>query len=127
MTFYPGIWMLTENNNNATGFTLVQSSTATFSPPQVANEEFCKTFNLSEADQFTAPAGSVVGLYSNISRLAAGLLRTNRIKSVLNSYRFSGNHSIINTTSGNTRYNIALRVHLGRYNETSYIQLYVHS
>ena len=116
MTFYPGIWIPTE-----TGYTLVQSSTVTYTTPQVGdgnNNVLCQTFNLSEADQFTAPAGSVVGLYSNITRLQSFLLRTERTNMPsLTSYRFPGNHSIVNATNGNTRYSIALRVHLGRYNE----------
>ena len=114
MTFYPGIWIPTETNAT-TEFKLVQSSVVTYTTPPVGNDVvLCDTFNLSRADQFTAPAGSVVGLYSNISRLQSFLLRTNRTMSSLNSYRFSGNHSIVNATGGNTRYSIALRVHLGR-------------
>ena len=114
ITFYPGIWIPSETNAT-TEFKLLQSSTVTYTIPQVGNDNvLCETFNLSRADQFTALAGSVLGLYSNISRLQSVLLRTNRTKPSLNSYRFSENHSIVNATNGNTRYNIALRVHLGR-------------
>ena len=121
MTFYPGIWIPTETNATI-GYALVQSSTVTYTTAQVNddnNDVVCQTFNLSDTDQFIAPVGSVVGLYSNITRLQAFLLRTNRTNMPsLTSYRFSGNHSIVNATNGtNTRYNIALKVHLGRYNE----------
>ena len=118
ITFHPGIWMPVEaDNNDSTKYTLVKSNTITFAVDQDSdnnNDWSCWTFNLPEADQFIAPPGSVVGLYSNITRLQSGLLRTNRSMAPT-SFRFSGNHSVVNTTIGiQTRYHIALRVHLGK-------------
>ena len=118
LTFHPGIWMPIDHDNS-TMYALVKSNTVTFAVGQDNdnNSDFsCWTFNLSEADQFTAPAGSVVGLYTNITRLQSGLLRTNRSKLPI-AFRLSGNHSVIyvNTTIGfHTRYHIALRVHLSK-------------
>ena len=115
VTFYPGIWMLDETTDNGTiGYTLVQSNTVTFTPFQVGNDNSddfsCQTFYLSEADQFIAPEGSVVGVYSSMRE---DLLRTNRIDSSFTSYVFKGNQSDVKIND-NIGYNIALRVHLGR-------------
>ena len=115
VTFYPGIWMPNKTNDNSTiGYTLIQSSTVTFTSVRVGNNNSgnfsCQTFNLSEADQFIAPEGSVVGLYSGMRR---DLRRTDKEVSVYTSYQFNGNQSDVRITN-NTGYNIALRVHLGR-------------
>ena len=115
VTFYPGIWMPNETTDNGTiGYTLIQSNTVTFIPFQVGNnnsDDFsCQTFNLSEADQFIAPEGSVVGVYSSMRE---DLLRTNKIDSSFTSYQFKGNQSDVKINDNNG-YNIALRVHLGR-------------
>ena len=63
-------------------------------------------------DQFTAPVGSVVGLYSNVG---TQVLHTNTDSSIT-TYKFSGNQSSVRTTGNNdVNYNIAIRVHLGMY------------
>ena len=72
----------------------------------------CQIFNLSDTDQFTAPAGSVVGLYSNVG---TQLLHTNTDNSITTYNQFSGNQSSVRTTGNNdVNYNIAIRVHLGK-------------
>ena len=72
----------------------------------------CQIFNLADTDQFTAPAGSVVGLYSN---LGTQLLHTNTDSSIT-TYQFTGNQSSVITTSNNdVNYSIAIRIHLGKY------------
>ena len=122
VTFYPGIWRITGTMSDNTDYTLVQSNTVTYiqsvRDPQDPTSIFaCQTFNLSDTDQFTAPAGSVVGLYSNIG---TQLPRTNTYSSIT-TYQFSGNQSSIITTdnNGGVNYNIAIRVHvhLGKYSE----------
>ena len=113
VTFYPGIWRITRMTGN-TDYTLVQSNNVTYDPsvrdPQDHNVG-CQIFNLSDTDQFTAPAGSVLGLYSDVH---AQLLHTNTDSSIT-TYQFSGNKSSVRTTgSGNdVNYNIAIKVHLG--------------
>ena len=118
LTFYPGIWRTTGTMSGNTDYTLVQSSNVTYNPlsvydPQDPNFFPCQIFNLSDTDQFTAPAGSIVGLYSNIGTL---LLHTNTNSSIT-TYRFSGNQSSVTITgnSNDVHYNIAIRVHLGKY------------
>ena len=69
VTFYPGIWRITETSGN-TDYTLVQSNNVTYDSsvrdPQDPITGFaCQIFNLSDTDHFTALAGSVVGLYWN--------------------------------------------------------------
>ena len=118
MTFYPGIWMPTDNNTN--NYTLVQSNTVTFIPTRVGNDSSnnisCQTFNLSTANQFIAPAGSVVGLYSGMRRMQPNLLRTENMGELFPTYQFMGNRSDVDiSTSNNVSYNIALRVRLGKY------------
>ena len=115
-TFYPGIWRITMSGN--TDYTLVQSNTVTYDQsvrdPQDPTSIYpCQIFNLSDTDQFTAPAGSVVGLYSNVG---AQLLHTNTDTLII-TYQLSGNQSSV-TITGNSNYvnyNIAIRVHLGKY------------
>ena len=112
VTFYPGIWRITGTNGRNTVYTLVQSNTVTYdSSGDSANLFPCQIFNLSDTDQFTVPAGSVVGLYSNVGPL---LLHTNTDSSI--TYQFSRNQSSVTTTgnNGNVNYNIAIRVHLGK-------------
>ena len=114
MTFYPSIWMPTDDDTN--DYTLVQSNAVTFIPTRVGNSGSdnisCQTFNLSDTDQFTAPAKSVVGLYSNIRRI---LVRTNSMRELITTYQFNGNRSDVNINDSNiVGYNVALRLHLGR-------------
>ena len=115
VTFYPSIWM-PSGTNDTTHYTLIQSSPVTFTPVQVGNTTsiICPTVSLSTADQFTAPAGSVVGLYS-FRRYKLELLRTRKIQSSMTTYQFNGNQSIVQVVNGSdVGYNIALRAHFGR-------------
>ena len=119
VTFYPGIWRITGTMNGNTDYTLVQSNTVTYdSRSTSANLYPCQILNLSGTDQFTAPAGSVVGLYSNVGTL---LLHTNNDNSIT-TYQFIGNQSSVTTTSNSNdvNYNIAIRVHLGKYVASKY-------
>ena len=118
-TFYPGIWRITGTlGNGNTDYTLVQSNNVTYDQsvhdPQDPMNVGCQVLNLSDTDQFTAPAGSVVGLYSNVETL---LLHTNNDSSIT-TYQFTGNQSSVSTAGdGNdVNHNIAIRVHLGKYN-----------
>ena len=114
-TFYPGIWRITgTRGSNINDYELIQSSSVTYNQSiQTSGVDSCQRVNLSITDQFTAPAGSVVGLYSNF---AAQLLHTNNDSSII-TYRFSGNQSSVNNVGNidNVNYNIAIRVHLGKY------------
>ena len=108
----PGIWKKTDTNGR-TVYNLVKSNRVTYDPRGIPANEFpCRIFNLSDTDQFTAPAGSVVGLYSNV---VSELLHTNTNSSIT-TYRVGGNVDIVDAASNNNvSYNIAIRVHLGKY------------
>ena len=113
VTFYPGIWRITGTMSGNTDYTLVQSNNVTYDPRGSAYNNFpCQIFNLSDTDQFTAPAESVVGLYSDVK---TQLLYTNTNRSIT-TYEFSGNQSSVrnNGNSNDVNYNIAIRVHLGK-------------
>ena len=117
VTFYPGIWRITGTMGSNIDYTLVQSNTVTYNPSvrdtqDPTNPFPCQIFNLSDTDQFIAPAGSVVGLYSNIGTI---LLRTN-IDSSIATYRFRGNQSSVSSAGNDNdvNYTIAIRVHLGK-------------
>ena len=118
VTFYPGIWRITRTMSGNTDYTLVQSNTVTYDksvrdPQDSANDFPCQIFNLSDTDQFTAPAESVVGLYSGIQHTQ--LLHTNNDSSIT-TYRFRGNRSSVNVSNDDiVNYSIAVRVHLGKY------------
>ena len=104
VTFYPGIWMITGTSSNRFDYALVQSNSVTYdSSGDFTNLFPCQIFNLSNTDQFTAPAGSVVGLYNYFG---TQLLRTNTNSSIT-TYLFSGNQSSVRT-AGNSN---AIRVH----------------
>ena len=124
MTFYSGIWRITGTMSGNTDYTLVQSNTVTYDPRGNATNLFpCQIFNLSDTDQFTAPAGSVVGLYSDIQ---TQLLYTNTDSSIT-TYEFSGNQSSVRNSgnSNDVNYNIAIRVHLGKnYNQVKYTHIH---
>ena len=113
VTFYPGIWRITRRMGSNTDYELVQSNSVTYdSSIRTSGNDGCQRVNLSTVDQFTAPAETVVGLYSNVR---TQLLRTNTDNS-LTTYRFSGNQSSVNNAGNNddTNYNIAIVVHLGK-------------
>ena len=121
VTFSPGIWRMTgtsgSGNTEISEYELVQSNIVTFDQsvrdPQDSTNEFpCQIFNLSDTDQFTAPAGSVVGLYSNIGTMRPLLLHTNNDSSIT-TYRCSGNQSSI-SASDVVNYNITIRVYLSK-------------
>ena len=100
-------------NPGNTDYELVQSNTVTFDPRGTSLDNFpCKILTLLNTDQFTAPAGSVVGLYSNV---VIQLIHTNNDSSIT-TYQFSGNQSSVNNASNDivVNYNIAIRVHLGK-------------
>ena len=118
VTFYPGIWRITDTMGSNTNYTLVQSNNVTYNQsirdPQNPTSIFaCQRFNISDTDQFTAPAGSVVGLYSNVE---TQLLHTNDTDSSITTYQSMGNQSSVRTgNNDDVNYNIAIRVHLGKY------------
>ena len=112
-TFYPGIWRITGPPDSNTNYELVQSNSVTYnSSIQTSSVDLCQRVNLSTTDQFTAPAGSLVGLYSNV---LTQLLHTNNDSS-LTTYQYCGNQSSIeeNPRHGHkVNYNIAIKVYLG--------------
>ena len=112
VTFYPGIWRITEVIGPRTDYALVQSSTITYDPRgSGSNPNPCRSFILSAEDQFTAPAGSVVGLYSNV---LTQLLHTNTDSSIT-TYQFSGNETSVSARNHNdVSYNISVKVHVGK-------------
>ena len=116
VAFYPGIWRITKiSGMGNTDYELIQSNSVTYdSSIQTSGVDSCQRVNLSTTDQFTVPAGSVVGLYSNTETLRSLLLHTNTNRSIT-TYQFSGNQSSV--TAGNNDdvdYNIAIRTHLGK-------------
>ena len=124
VTFFPSIWMPSEANG-ALHYTLIQSTPITFTPAQVDNSTnniLCPRVNLSATEQITAPAESVVGLYSFRRRNELELLRTNKAQSSITTYQFDGNQSIVQVIDSDVDYNIALRVHLGM---PVYIYIYI--
>ena len=113
VTFYPGIWRITGTSGVNTNYELVQSNSVTYdSSIQTSGIDSCQRVNLSIADQFTTPAGSVVGLYSNVF---TQLLHTNNDSSIT-TYQFNGNQSNVTIADNgdDVNYNIAIRVHLGK-------------
>ena len=115
VTFYPSIWRITGTMSDGdSGFELIQSNSVTYNATiQTSGNNGCQRVNLSTADQFAAPAGSVVGLYSNVN---TQLLHTNTDSSIT-TYQFSGHQSSVSVGSGSNEvdYNVAIRVHFGKH------------
>ena len=117
LTFYPGVWRITRTPGSNTDYELVQSNSVTFDATIITggidHNNPCQRVSLSTTDQFTTPAGSVVGLYSNVR---TQLQHTNTDSSIT-TYQFIGNQSSVSITgnSNDVDYNIAIRVHLGKY------------
>ena len=111
VTFYPGIWRINETSVMSTDYELIQSNSVTYdSSIQISGDDSCQRVNLSVTDQFTAPAGSVLGLFSNVG---AQLLHTNTNSSVT-TYQFSGNQSTVGNND-DVNYNIAIKAHIGKH------------
>ena len=115
VTFYPGLWRLTSSSGFiliTRRYSLIQSNNITFSP--TGNILSCQMFNLSETEQFTAPEGSVVGLYSNKGSPRPLLLFTNNDNDI--TYQVSGNQtSVTGNFNNDVNYNIAIKVYIGKY------------
>ena len=111
VTFYPGIWRINGTMGVTTDYELIQSNSVTYDASiQTSGFDGCQRVNLSTTDRFTAPAGSVVGLYS---KAGVQLLHTNTDSSIT-TYRLIGNQSSVSVGNNNdVNYNIAIRVHLG--------------
>ena len=125
VTFYPGIWRITGTSRGVTHYELVQSNNVTYDQTIFTSSiDTCWIFNLSAIDQFTAPAGSVVGLYSGVR---TSLLHDTNTNNSVTTYRRRGNESsFINAGSDDdVNYNIAIRVHLGMYVAIVEISVYV--
>ena len=123
-TLYPSIWKITkqDENNGDTDYELVQSNNITFDPSGTADHRYpCKVINLSATDQFIALNGSVMGLYSNTEVMQPQLLITDDMNSLMRTYKLNGNQSKFRSRSNRmnnavrVNYNIALRVHLGKF------------
>ena len=112
VTFYPGIWRITGSNGGNTHYELVQSNSVRYDQSiQTSGANGCQRVNLSTTDQFTAPAASVVGLYSDIGTQ----LRDTNAGSTITTYQFSGNQSsVTGRNNDDVDYNIAIRVHIGK-------------
>ena len=119
VTFYPGIWRIIDTKKNGdTDYKLIQSNNITFTP-NGSGDNACQMFNLSVKDQFTVPAGSIVGLYSNKGRKRPQLLFTATDASI-RAYKNSGNQNDIKNAgkgrnSMEVDYNVAIKVYLSKY------------
>ena len=111
VTIYPGIWNTNGSSSGSTTYSLIQSNTVTFDP-HVGGTFPCQNYTLPVTEQFTAPSGSVVGLYSNSFVL---LLHTNT-DSQITTYQVAGNQSsVVGRPGQDVNYNIAIRVYLGEW------------
>ena len=117
--FYPGIWRINDRNMN-TDYELIQTSTVTFNPSgNSSNTSPCQNYTLSDGEQFIAPSGSVIGLYSNRGMARPQLLRTDNEDDSVTTFRFNENRSSVDNAQPNNKkqdvdYNIAIRVHLSK-------------
>ena len=120
VTFYPGVWEINGTSGDNTTYSLVQPNTVTFDQ-SVGDDISCRNYTLPVTEQFTAPSGSVVGLYSNIN---VQLLHTNT-DSQITTYQVANNQGNVVCGPGqDVNYNIAIRVHLGELVDHAYMILW---
>jgi len=112
LTFYPGIWKNTLGSGGDNAYSLIQSSTVKFTPNGTSANS-CQNYTLPATEQFIAPSGSVVGLYSNKGIQRTLLLHTSTTNQIT-TYEVAGNQSTISTSANVVNYNIAVRVHLSK-------------
>ena len=87
VSFNASVWKLT-----GIKFVLVISNNITYTPTNNNGSVYsCQRVNLSDKDRFIAPAGSGLGLYSNMGTMRSKLLKTKNIFSNITTYRFYGN------------------------------------
>ena len=102
----PGIWQRTGNT-----YSLIQSNRIMFNP-NVGGTFSCQTYTVPVAQRFTAPSGSVMGLYAGLN---VQLLR-NTGNSGITTYQIVGNqNSVTISRAVDVNYNIAIRVYLGKW------------
>ena len=118
--FYPGIWRITDEKNDGdkyTDYELIQSNVVTFNPNSTSsNTHQCQKFTLSKREQFIAPSGSVIGLYTNEKEVQPQLLRTDDKDGSITTFKYIGHRKRMSkaraTDKHDVDYNIAIRVHL---------------
>ena len=113
VSFNASVWKLT-----GIKFVLVNSNNITFTPTSNNGSVYsCQRVNLSDKDRFTAPAGSVLGLYSNTGTMRPQLLATKNNFSNITTYMFNGNPEDIPINGSKMvtvlNYSIAIKVYLG--------------
>ena len=116
---YPSIWKVTETDDQHASYELIQFNTVTYDQFFQTSDSIysCQRVDLAATDQFIAPAGSVLGLYS----IEAQLLRTINDTSIT-AYNIFGNQSSVTTSSGTViNYNVSIRVHLRKYDIYVYV------
>ena len=113
--FYPGIWRIVKLRNGTTIYKRVQSNNViTLNQNSTLGNFTCKNFTLPDRNQFTAPAGSVIGLYSNKGTSQTLLLIT-EVNSSITTYQVHGYRKNVNNAQlVDVNYNIAIRVHISK-------------
>ena len=112
ISFIAGIWRSSGiNRSGSTSYMQVNSSVISYFQNGSNGTTYCQRVDLSATDQFTAPAGSVVGLYSNVAPMFSSLKTTSSNTTV---YMFDENGTEYNTSDGEVgNYNIAIELYLG--------------
>ena len=111
-SFIASVWKIGGENNNT--FVQVHSSYVTFTLNKDSTGGYiCQRVNLSTTDQFTVPAGSVVGLYCEGGDMRSLLLGTNDGSNVTTYIYDSTATSLIISDGERVYYSIAIKLHLG--------------
>ena len=115
VTFYPGIWENNGRSGSDTMYSLIQANTVTFDPNGFSSFS-CHNYTLPVTEQFTAPSGSVVGLYSNRGTARPLLLHSATNNNQITTYQVNGNQSSVSVRNrDDVNYNIAIRVYFSKY------------
>ena len=110
-SFNASVWKISGENNT---FTQVNSSYVTFTLSKNATgHNVCQRVNLSTTDQFTAPAGSVVGLYCEGGPMRSLLLKTDSDSNVTTYLYDSTATSLMISDGERLNYSITIKLHLG--------------
>ena len=113
VSLYVGIWRMIDATDHSGSITYVQVNSNVIAFVPDGRSYTCQRFNLSVKHQFIAPAGSIVGLYSNLGPMFSLLLYTN--SNDITGYMFNGNRKNITINANDKMFDsrISIKLHLG--------------
>ena len=111
LMFYPSVW----RNRDDVNYELIHFNIVIYDPSTLELNQ-CPIVKLPRNDQFTAPKGSVVGLYSGDAPLLRSSIVRGKNGETVNTYKIAGNQTSVSLNSEMIAdYSVAIKLHLSKY------------